>query len=76
MACGEYFFKGVKKGFTGKSYFEQRPERSKGASHVNGWIVMGGMQAEQKASESMLEISKVEQGGQPAWLGWSKKNGK
>lgn len=59
MACGEYFCKRVIKGFTGKAFFEQRPKRSEGTSHVNRWTFMEGMQAEQKASENMLEVYKV-----------------
>lgn len=33
------FFKGLSKVFTGKVSFEQRPERSEGASHVNEYLM-------------------------------------
>ena len=40
------FFKGVRKVFNGKVSFEQRPERSEGASYVNEYLT-GAVKEEQ-----------------------------
>lgn len=59
----EYFLKRVIKGFTRKVSFVRRPERSKGARHVNGY--MWETYRQNEASESVLEVYKIQQGGQP-----------
>lgn len=59
---GDISLKGSKKASLGRLPLSRDTKEVKElASHVNGGALMEGMQAEQKASENMLEVYKVQQ---------------